>query len=85
MERIRTGTVPVQNLREAVWMMLFRGEAEEVQLNAEYYPLPAGFILQVTVQGRRFFVQLRHVIQQRPDPAHLALGAADRLGPLSEK
>jgi hypothetical protein len=29
-ERLKTGTVPVQNLREAVWMMLFRGEAEVV-------------------------------------------------------
>jgi len=50
-ERLKTGTVPVQNLREAVWMMLFRGEAEVVQLKAEYYPLPAGFIPNVTVRA----------------------------------
>jgi hypothetical protein len=49
-ERLKTGTVPVQNLREALWMMLFRGEAEVVQLRAEYYPLPAGFIPHVTVR-----------------------------------
>jgi hypothetical protein len=49
-KRIGAGTVPVQNLREAVWMMLFRGEAEEVQLKAEYYPLPAGFIPRLTVR-----------------------------------
>ena len=51
-ESTRAGRVPVQNLREAVWMMLFRGEAAALQLTAEYYPLPAGFIPQVTVRGR---------------------------------
>ena len=49
-ERISAGTVPVQNLREAVWMLLFRGEAEQVQLEAEYYPLPPGLVPRVTVQ-----------------------------------
>ncbi len=49
-ERIRTGTVSADNLREAVWMMVFRDEAEEVQVAAEYYPLPAGFIPEVTVR-----------------------------------
>jgi hypothetical protein len=32
-----------------VWILLFRGETEEVQLRPEYYPLPAGFIPQITV------------------------------------
>jgi hypothetical protein len=49
-ERTTAGRVPVQNLREAVWMMLFHGEAAALQLTAEYYPLPAGFIPQVTVR-----------------------------------
>ena len=49
-ERTKAGRVPVQNIREAVWMMLFRGEATALQLTAEYYPLPAGFIPQVTVR-----------------------------------
>ena len=34
--------------------MLFRGEAEELQLKAEYYPLPAGLIPQVTVRTREY-------------------------------
>jgi hypothetical protein len=51
--RIAAGRVPVENLREAVWMMLFRGEAERVQLNAEYVALPAGFVPQVKAPARR--------------------------------
>ena len=39
-EHIRAGTVPVANLREAVWMMLLRSETEAVQLHAEYHGLP---------------------------------------------
>jgi hypothetical protein len=48
-EHLKAGTIPVDNLREAVWMLLLRGEAEEVQLRAEYYPLPAGLTPSVTV------------------------------------
>ena len=44
------GVVPAQNLREAVWMLLLRGEVEEVQLNAEFYPLPDGVTPQATVR-----------------------------------
>jgi hypothetical protein len=47
--RIETGTLPVDNLREAVWMMLLRGQAEKRQLRPEYYPIPAGLIPQATV------------------------------------
>ena len=31
-------------------MLLFRGEAEQVQLEAEYYPLPPGLVPRVIVQ-----------------------------------
>ena len=48
-ERLAAGSVPVENLREALWMMLFRGETAEVQLKAEYYALPEGFVPQVAV------------------------------------
>jgi hypothetical protein len=43
-ERVRAGTVSADNLREAAWMMMFRAETQEVQAEAEYYPLPAGLI-----------------------------------------
>jgi hypothetical protein len=40
--RVSVGRISVENLREAVWMLLLRGEAEEVQLETAYYPLPPG-------------------------------------------
>ena len=40
--RAVAGRISVDNLREAVWMMLLRGEAEKIQPTATYYPLPAG-------------------------------------------
>jgi hypothetical protein len=49
-QRVSAGSIPVGNLREAVWMMLLRREAEEVQLRAEYYPLPTGLTPNVTVR-----------------------------------
>lgn len=39
---LRAGVIPVDNLREAVWMILLRSEATLIQLSAESYPLPAG-------------------------------------------
>jgi hypothetical protein len=51
-DRVKVGALQVDNLREAVWMMLFRGDAEELQLKSEYYPLPTGLIQQVTVRTR---------------------------------
>jgi hypothetical protein len=53
-ESVKVGSIQPDNLREAVWMMLFRGEAEELQLKAEYYPLPMGLIPQVTVRTREY-------------------------------
>jgi hypothetical protein len=50
-ESVKVGFIQPDNLREAVWMMLFRGEVEEVQLKAEYYPLPVSLIPQVTVRA----------------------------------
>ena len=47
-ERIAVGTISPANLQEAVWMLLFRGEAREVQVDAEYYPLPDKLIPQLT-------------------------------------
>jgi hypothetical protein len=48
--RVQAGTVSIDNLREAVWMLLFRGEAEQIQLGAQYYPLPTGISPQLTVR-----------------------------------
>lgn len=53
-ESVKVGSIQADNLREAVWMMLFRGEAEELQLKAEDHPLPAGLIPQVTVRTREY-------------------------------
>jgi hypothetical protein len=47
---VRAGTVSVENLREALWMLLLRTEATEIQLKAAYYPLPAGLAPQWTVR-----------------------------------
>jgi hypothetical protein len=47
-EKVRRGTVMVESLREAFWMMLLRGETEEVQVASLYVPLPAGFAPRVT-------------------------------------
>jgi hypothetical protein len=52
-DSIKVGSVQVDNLREAVWTMLFRGEAEQLQLKAEYYPLSAGLMPAVTVRTRQ--------------------------------
>jgi hypothetical protein len=48
--RVTAGVVPAQNLREALWMLLLRGETEEVQLHTAFYPLPDGITPQVTVR-----------------------------------
>ena len=45
-DRTARGRVVVDNLREALWMMALRGETEEVQLEAGYYPLPPGMLQQ---------------------------------------
>jgi hypothetical protein len=49
-EHVRVGTLSAENIKEALWMMLLRAEAQEVQLKAEYYPLPAGLVPRVTVR-----------------------------------
>lgn len=41
--RVRTGRVSVDNLREAAWMLLFRSQFKEVQVDSEAFPLPAGW------------------------------------------
>ena len=48
--RVTAGVVPTENLREALWMLLLRGETEEVQLHTAFYPLPEGITPQVTVR-----------------------------------
>lgn len=47
--RVKAGVVSAENLREAVWMLLLRGETERVQLRAAYYPLPPGVTPQLTL------------------------------------
>jgi hypothetical protein len=47
-DKVRRGTVMVESLREAVWMMLLRGETAAVQIESELVPLPDGVIAQVT-------------------------------------
>ena len=51
-ETVRAGTISVDNLKEALWMMLFEREAAEVQLTAEAIPLPAGMTPEITIQDR---------------------------------
>lgn len=51
-ETVRSGTVSVDNLREALWMMLFEREAAEVQLTSEAVPLPVGMTPEITIQDR---------------------------------
>jgi len=48
--KVQAGAVSVDNLREALWMMIFGDEAEEVQLTAESVPLPQELTPEITVQ-----------------------------------
>ena len=48
----RAGHVSVDNLREAVWMLLLRGESERVQLHSEAHSLPTGLVPGLTVGDR---------------------------------
>jgi hypothetical protein len=41
---VEVGRVKVENLREAVWMMLLAPVAQEAFLSADYFPLPQGMI-----------------------------------------
>jgi hypothetical protein len=41
-ERMTGGSLPPDNLREAVWMIVLRDEVEKLQKRATYYPLPPG-------------------------------------------
>jgi hypothetical protein len=79
-ERVKVGSIQADNLRQAVWMMLFGGEEQELQLKAEYYPLSARLNPEVTVRNARGRFILRwNMGQYRTDLAHLAMGAHDRL------
>jgi hypothetical protein len=49
-QHTKVGSVSVDNLREAVWMLLVRGEARETQLRSSTYPLPAGVVPLFTAQ-----------------------------------
>jgi hypothetical protein len=49
-ETVRAGVISVDNLREAVWMMLFREEASEIQLTSEAVPLPSNLTPELTIQ-----------------------------------
>ena len=41
-ESVTAGAMPVDNLREAVWMLALRTQVPELQVAAEFYPLPKG-------------------------------------------
>jgi hypothetical protein len=41
-DKVRSGHVSVDNLREALWMMLLQEKTSRIQLRAEWYPLPEG-------------------------------------------
>lgn len=41
-QRVRRGTVGVDAIREAAWMLLLRGETREAQLTEQWFPLPSG-------------------------------------------
>ena len=49
-QTVRSGSVSLDNLREAVWMMVFEREAADVQLTAEAVPLPAGMTPEITIR-----------------------------------
>lgn len=49
---VRSGSLSVDNLREAVWMMLFAPEAAEVQKTSEAFPLPTGMFREITIGDR---------------------------------
>jgi hypothetical protein len=41
-EKMRSGRLPIDNLREAVWMMLLQEHTQRVQIRSHFYPLPDG-------------------------------------------
>ena len=47
-ETVRAGVISVDNLRETVWMMLFREEAAEIHLMSEAVPLPGDLTPEIT-------------------------------------
>ena len=51
-EHVRSGTISIDNLREALLMMLLQEETEKVQINAEWYPLPDGITPEVIARRR---------------------------------
>lgn len=51
--RTAVGRMQVQNLQEALWMMLFRAEAESLQVQAAYFPLPGGLARRFAVPPSR--------------------------------
>ena len=75
-ERTNAGRVPVENLREAVWMMLVRDEATALQLTARVLPVtrrlhPAGHGTGRTGGP----VSRYHDVQHRPNTAHVVVDA----------
>jgi len=41
-DHVRSGRLSIDNLREAVWMLLLQPHVTRIQVKAEYYPLPEG-------------------------------------------
>jgi hypothetical protein len=50
-ETVRSGVISIENLREAVWMMLFKDEAAEIQLLSDAVPLPRGLTPEITIDN----------------------------------
>jgi hypothetical protein len=52
--RVRAGHVPVDNLREALWMIALAPRSERVHVRGRSYPVPKG-------------VEIRHAVEPRPE------------------
>jgi hypothetical protein len=59
--RVRAGRVPVDNLREAQWMIALAPHSERVHVRGRSYPLPKG-------------VEIRHAVEPLPEAAQYGFG-----------
>ena len=55
-DTVRTGKLAVDNLREAVWMMLLQEKTSRIQLQAKWYPLPDGLEPHIVAHAPMFDV-----------------------------
>jgi hypothetical protein len=52
-DHVRVGSLRVDRLREAAWMLLLRGTAEDIRTDAVLYPLPEGLEPQTVMPSSR--------------------------------